>query len=204
MANLTGDQGTAFDRALDRLFADIAIRIQLSTTAHRKAVQRYKAIAGSLDRDDSPLKGRVELFYPQGSMAIGAAIASGVTNDDFDLDMVLQLMCGVLTPREVLDLVFQAINGKAGAQYHGRARRRTRCVTIKYSDMHIDVTPAERLPASPERQSTIFHHKPPEQTPVDRRQPLRLRRVVQRADSGRRLLGAVHQPGEGLRGVAGC
>ena len=152
----------AFDLPLDWLYADIAIRIQLSATAHGKAVQRYETIADRLDRDDSPFKGLIDLFYPQGSMAIGAAIASGVTNDDFDLDMVLQARCGWWTPKEVLDRLFEAINGKPGSRYYGRARRRSRCVTIEYSGMHIDVTPAERLPATPERQSNIFHHRAPE------------------------------------------
>ena len=154
---------TAFDQPLDRLYADIAIRIQLSATAHGKAVQRYQAIADWLERDDSPLNGLIQRFYPQGSMAIGAAIASGVTDDDFDLDMVLQAICERLTPKEVLDLLFQAINGKLGSQYYGRARRRSRCVTVEYSGMHIDVTPAERLRGTPERQSHIFHHKVPKE-----------------------------------------
>ena len=152
---------TAFDQPLDRLYADIAIRIQLSATAHGKAVQRYEAIADWVERDDSPLNGLIQRFYPQGSMAIGAAIASGVTDDDFDLDMVLQAICERLTPKEVLDLLFQAINGKPDSPYYGRARRRSRCVTVEYSGMHIDVTPAERLRATPERQSHIFHHRTP-------------------------------------------
>ena len=163
MTKPTGKPAPAFDQPLDRLYADIAIRIQLSATAYGKAVQRYEAIVGWLERADSPFKGLIELFYPQGSMAIGAAIASGVTDDDFDLDMVLQALCGSWTPKEVLDLLFQAINGKPGSRYYGQAKRRTRCVTIIYSDMHIDVTPAERLPGTPERQSNIFHHKAPEE-----------------------------------------
>ena len=162
MPSPTYKQTTPLDDALDRILADIAIRIQLSQTAYEKAVQRYEAIADWLDRDGSPLQGRVELFYPQGSMAIGATIASRVTNDDYDLDMVLQAWCGGLTPKNVLDLLFQAINGQAGSRYYGMARRRTRCVTIEYADMHIDVTPAERQPSTPERESAIFHHKQPQ------------------------------------------
>ena len=193
----------AFDLPLDWLYADIAIRIQLSATAHGKAVQRYETIADRLDRDDSPFKGLIDLFYPQGSMAIGAAIASGVTNDDFDLDMVLQARCGWWTPKEVLDRLFEAINGKPGSRYYGRARRRSRCVTIEYSGMHIDVTPAERLPATPERQSNIFHHRAPEDPgAADHRQPLRLRGVVHSEDAGQRLRGTVRQPGASLRSVA--
>ena len=151
-----------FANPLDRLLADIAIRIQLSQAAHDKAVQRYQAIANWLDREGSPLAGQIDLFYPQGSMAIGAAIASGITQDDYDLDMVLQAVCRGLTPQEVLDLLFKALNGKPGSRYYGKVKRRTRCVTVEYAAMHIDVTPAERRPATPERESNIFHHKHPQ------------------------------------------
>ena len=162
MQRLSSSGKTALDEALDVLFADIAIRVQLSQTAHDKAVRRYETIAERLDDEDSPFAGRIDLFYPQGSMAIGAAIASGVTQDDYDLDMVLQAGCRGLSPQEVLDLLFRALNGKPGSRYHGRVKRRTRCVTVEYADMHIDVTPAERLPGTPERESNIFHHKHPQ------------------------------------------
>ena len=93
-------------------------------------------------------------------MAIGAAIASKTTNDEFDLDVVAELDLPLrTTPREVLDLLFLAVNGQPGSRYHGKVRRRTRCVTVEYADnMHIDVTPALRRPGTPERESLIFHH----------------------------------------------
>ena len=68
--------------ALDILLADIAIRLQLSQTAHAKAVGRYEAIRKWIEREGSPLAGLVDLFSPQGSMAIGATIASEETNDE--------------------------------------------------------------------------------------------------------------------------
>ena len=43
----------ALEEPLDPLFADMAIRVQLSQTAHDKAVQRYSAIAERLDGEDS-------------------------------------------------------------------------------------------------------------------------------------------------------
>ena len=161
MARPLHGQTAGLDGPVDTLLADIAIRIQLSLTAHGRAVRHHKQIADWVDRHGSPLKGRVELCYPQGSMAIGAAIASGVTNDDYDLDMVLQVARSDITPQTMLDLVFQAINGQPRSPYYGRAKRRTRCVTIGFADMHIDVTPAERRPLTPERESAIFHHKHP-------------------------------------------
>ena len=156
------DPATAFNEPLDVLLVDIAIRIQLSRTAHDKAVQRYETIAERLDRDASPLAGRIECFYPQGSMAIGAAIASGVTQDEYDLDVVLEGKWQGWAPQEVLDLLFKALNGEPESRYHGKVRRRTRCVTVEYAGMHIDVTPAERRPATPERESNIFHHRHPQ------------------------------------------
>ena len=101
------------------------------------------------------------VFYPQGSMAIGAVIASRATNDEFDLDVVAQLdLPDWMTPQQVLDLLYKAINGVPGSRYHGKVRRRTRCVTVEYADnMHIDVTPAVRRAHTPERESWIFHHR---------------------------------------------
>jgi len=65
----------------DILLADVAIRIQLSRTDYDKAVQRYQTINAWIERDESPLKGHVELFYPQGSMAIEGTIASKLQTD---------------------------------------------------------------------------------------------------------------------------
>lgn len=153
--------GTPFDGPLDALLADISIRIQLSQTDHSKAVDRYEAVSSWIDRKGSPLEDRVIVFYPQGSMAIGAVIATRATNDEFDLDVVAQLdLPSWMTPQQVLDVLFKAINGEPGSRYHGKVRRRTRCVTVEYADnMHIDVTPADRRPHTPERESWIFHHR---------------------------------------------
>jgi hypothetical protein len=60
----------------DVLLADVAIRIQLSPTNYRLAVERVETLAAWLDREGSPLAGRVRLAYLQGSMAISATIAS--------------------------------------------------------------------------------------------------------------------------------
>ena len=62
MQTSPGNRTPALDQALDLLFADIAIRVQLSQTAHDKAVQRYETIADWLDRDGSPLAGRIDVF----------------------------------------------------------------------------------------------------------------------------------------------
>ena len=147
---------------VDILLADVAIRVQLSRTNYDKVVFRYKTINKWIERDGSPLKDRVEWFYPQGSMAIGATIASKLRTDEFDIDVVAQLaLPDHVSPQEALDLLYQAIRGEPGSRYYGMTKRRTRCVTVDYSDdMHLDVTPTLRMLATPERQSWIFHHRP--------------------------------------------
>jgi hypothetical protein len=151
----------------DYLLADVAIRIQLSPTNYKKAVERYEAINSYLDRPDSPLHTRIEIYYPQGSMAIGSTIASNLTTDHFDLDTIAQLLISLhADPAEVLDLLFNALNGSPGSRYHDKVTRNSRCVTVEYEDgMRIDVTPMVRCMAAPERESVLFHHR--RETPWD-------------------------------------
>ena len=162
MALETASSQKFFADPADALLADVAIRVQLSRTDYNKAVARYGTINDWIERDGSVLKDRVELFYPQGSMAIGATIASRLRNDEFDIDVIAQLDLPFdVSPREPLDLLHEAIRREPGSRYFGMARRRTRCVTVDYSDdMHIDVTPVLRMQGARERQSLLFHHCP--------------------------------------------
>lgn len=154
------EPGSGFGTALDILLADIAIRLQLSQTAHAKAVDRYEAIRKWIERDDSPLAGLVDLFYPQGSMAIGATIASKVTNDEYDLDIVVQLRVPPgWSSKQVLDALYESIRGAPGSRYFDMVRRRARCVTVSYADMHLDLIPMERRPHTRERESDLFVHE---------------------------------------------
>ena len=145
----------------DILLADVAIRVQLSQTDYNKAVSRYRTINDWIEREGSQLKNRVELFYPQGSMAISATVASKVRTDEFDIDVIAQLdLPADVPPREPLDLLYGAIRGEPGSRYYRMTKRRTRCVTVDYSDdMHLDVTPTLRMRGTLERQSWIFHHR---------------------------------------------
>ena len=154
-------KGSIQPNPLDRLLADIAIRIQLSRTDYDKAIRRYESISDWIERDASLLRGSVELFYPQGSMAIGATIAARGT-DEFDIDVVVQLLlAGNVSPETPLNMLHAAIRGDEGSRYYQMTKRRTRCVTVEYHDgMHIDFTPAIRGPHAPERESWIFHDRP--------------------------------------------
>jgi hypothetical protein len=153
------------------LLAETAIRIELPPSLHKLAVERYEAIRKHIERVGSPLQDRVRIFYPQGSMAIRATIISRRRADGFDIDIVAELILPLSTaPAAVLDLLFEAINGPVGSQYHGMVERQTRCVTVNYADgMHIDVTPTLLLTELDPRQSCLFHAKKEEPTSEHRR-----------------------------------
>ena len=140
---------------LDGLLAELAINVQLPPGLHRIACERYERVRRHMERDGSPLKDRILHFYPQGSMAIDATISSRWTDGDYDLDVVAQLDIPAGTPPSVaLDLVEKALEG-----YPARIVRQTRCVTVYFEDMHLDVTPSFRHPNTIQRQSDIFHAK---------------------------------------------
>lgn len=145
---------------LDVLLADIAVRIQLTPTDHRLAVGHYHAIHEWLERDDSPLSGSVESFYPQGGFSIGATTARHAEDADFDIDVMVQLTVPTDSdPEDVLSTLHTAIRGKPGSRYYDKTERKSRCVTVKYDGMHLDVTPAVILPSLEARSSVIFHSK---------------------------------------------
>ena len=147
---------------VDGLFMDVAQRIQLSRTMHIEAERHYRALCAHVDRPGSPLEGRVIECYPSGSFATGTAIASSVTQNQHDVDVVIELDISPWSdPKWVLTALFEAINGETGSRYHGRVKLNSRCVTIHYADgTTVDFMPFARLPHLAERVGHLFHFKP--------------------------------------------
>ncbi|MCW2282573.1 hypothetical protein M2323_000334 [Rhodoblastus acidophilus] len=148
-----------FLNPLDTILADIAVNVQLPPGLHDKATERYEAVRNYAERDGSPLKGRILRFYPQGSMAIDATISTRGTDDEYDIDIVAELDIDHLSdPHATIGELTDALKGYPTSK---DVERQTRCVTVRYADgMHLDVTPAARLPYSRERESHIFHAHP--------------------------------------------
>ena len=159
---------------VERLLADVAIRVELPPSQHRMAVERYEAVHNHIDRVGSLLEGRLTLFYPQGSMAIGATIRSWRRSEGYDIDIVVEIDVPPGTPpARVLDILFKAISGEPGSRYHGMVERQTRCVTVHYADgMHLDVTPACLVDEWDPRRSDIFHANPEKPAAEHRRVPM--------------------------------
>jgi hypothetical protein len=146
---------------LDVLLVDIAVRIQLTPTDYEAAVAHYDAINEWIDREDSPLHGLVELFYPQGGFMIGATTARHASDADFDIDVMAQINWPTnIDPEVALSTLHGAIRGEPGSRYHRKSERKTRCSTVHYDGMHLDVTPSVRLLGHQDKTSCIFHSKP--------------------------------------------
>jgi len=146
---------------VDVMLADVAIRIQLSPTDYQLAVDHYHAIHEWLEREDSPLFGQVLDFYPQGGFAIGATVARHSTDDEFDIDVMAQLAYSAhVDPESALATLDDAIRSERGSRYHLKTNRKTRCSTVNYDGMHLDVTPTVRIAGTNEKTGLIFHSKP--------------------------------------------
>ncbi len=143
---------------LDALLVDIAILIQLPPGLHAKSGRRYAAIHAFACRPGSPLAGIVVQFYAQGSMAIDATNSTRGTDNEYDLDAVLEALWPPgTTPNEALHMLWLALRDYPCK----KVIRQTRCVTIQYADgMHVDVTPSRRMRGTKDFESAIFHAKP--------------------------------------------
>ena len=146
---------------LDVMLADIAVRIQLAPTDHNRAIRHSDAIQEWIEREGSPLHGRVQISYGQGGFAIGATVARHATDAEFDIDIMAQVdWPASIDPETALATTHQAIRGDRGSRYYDKCERKTRCSTVHYVGMHLDLTPAVRLIGRNERTSFIFHSRP--------------------------------------------
>ena len=88
-------------------------------------------------------------------------MARRATDDEFDLDAMIQLaLRSDVDPEWALATLHKAIGGAPGSRYFDRCERKTRCSTVFYAGMHVDVTPTVRLQHLSEKTGLIFHSKP--------------------------------------------
>ena len=158
-----GKPMSPWDSVAEQMLAAVAIKIELPPSMHALLAERKAAIEKHLERDGSPLKGKVRLFYQQGSMAIGATIRARFRFEGFDIDIIVELLTPGMTPWQALELLYKAMRGEPGSRYYDMTERQTRCVTVYYADgMHLDLSPAELIDEFDPRRSYIFHSKPEE------------------------------------------
>lgn len=145
---------------LDDLLLDVATSIEPSDADRRIIDKRYRNLKVHLERPESGLfeflRSDESRIYPQGSISISATILSGEKDDRFDVDAMVEFEVPPdWSNRKPLDLLFEALQGFPDAQ---KIVRNTRCVTVHFAFMHMDVTIMDPLvEPRPERVGEIFH-----------------------------------------------
>jgi hypothetical protein len=146
---------------LDQLLADVADKIQLTPSAYERAVDRYNRIAAFLSSVVSGIADRSPVIYPQGSFRVQTTISAHEDDEDYDIDLVLELVIpGYSDPDQVLQLIADVMERGRGVLQFTSCKKKKRCVTIEYADMHLDITPAVLIDASNPRVVQIFDRHP--------------------------------------------
>lgn len=145
---------------LDEVLLDVATLIELSPRDRRVAENRYRLLKEHLERQNSPLAPYLldgaSLIYSQGSIATSTTIVSGLEDDRFDVDSIVEIDVPIDWPDSYpLDLLETALQGFPGAQ---KITRCTRCVQLQFPFMHMDVTILDRRRRTQiQRAGEIFH-----------------------------------------------
>ncbi len=152
--------GLATLSVVDDLLLEVAADIQLPPHLYTQAQERLVTVAEYLDRPESPLHGLDSVVHAQGSFSIGSTIKSLDEEDLFDIDLVVQFQRHIAeTPHATLSLLHKAIRPDDRGRYKD-AFRQSRCITIPYSGMHLDLTPLAWTNRNVERGGLIPHANP--------------------------------------------
>lgn len=124
----------------DDLLNRIGESLQLDATRKAMAEQRYKTVAGFIEKDPFFANALISV-YPQGSFRIRTTVKP-YKQKEFDLDFVVHL--DFITwnnhqPLKVLNELERCLRGTG--YYEGKLSRKNRCVRITYeNDFHLDIT----------------------------------------------------------------
>jgi Second Messenger Oligonucleotide or Dinucleotide Synthetase domain len=145
---------------LDELLLDVATIIEPSNADRKIIDRRYRSLKTHLERPASQLskylKEDESRIYSQGSVSVSSVIISGDEDDRFDVDAIVEFE----TPQDwsskkPLDVLYEALQGFPSAE---SIVRNTRCVTVNFAFMHLDVTIMDpHTEPRYERVGSIFH-----------------------------------------------
>ena len=132
--------------ALDDILLDIATTIEPSPGDRRITENRYRRLKTHLERPSSPLaqhlKDGLSLIYAQGSIATSTTILSGIDDDRFDIDAIVEMNVPAhWSEHHGLDMLEAALQGFPGVI---KIVRCTRCIQLQFAFMHMDVTLMDR------------------------------------------------------------
>lgn len=125
-------------------FNQIAKDLDLTKTEEDTIIKSYEAVGNYLNNSAELSKYNVKVF-PQGSMRLGTIIKP-LKKDDYDIDLVCQLTGNSLFPKQIKELVGDAL--KHSKYYEQLEDEKGRCWTLTYKaspPYHIDILPGKAL-----------------------------------------------------------
>jgi hypothetical protein len=131
---------------MDDILLDIATTIELSPADFRITESRYRKLKIHLEQPSSALAPHLNdgpsLIYAQGSVATSTAIISGIDDDRFDVDAIVEMNIPAhWSEHYALDMLEGALQGFPGVI---KILRCTRCIQLQFAFMHMDVTLMDR------------------------------------------------------------
>jgi hypothetical protein len=128
---------------LDSLLFEICENLQLTPTQHQKAVDRYQAIARTLDSPNTPFSHIESNLYPQGSMRLGTTVKPIDGPHDLDFVCEFNVSHASVNPMGLLNAMYKVFDEHG--VYGGMVELKKRCVRIVYKDeFYLDILPACR------------------------------------------------------------
>lgn len=137
----------------NRLLQLLVDALDIPPSYYAKARQRYDALSEWLHRPESKVAVHDPAVYPQGSFRLGTVIRPLLAGEEYDLDIVTQLL---LTKDRISQAELKALVGgefKSYAAAHAMnapVREKKRCWRLEYADdvsFHMDILPA--IPEDP-------------------------------------------------------
>lgn len=122
--------------------------IELPPSYYKLAENRYKSLYDWFIRANSLIKGFSPYVYPQGSFRLGTAIRPLTDKEEYDLDLVCQLVIAKssLSQMQLKELVGKEVKSYAEAySFKTPASEKKRCWRLDYADevsFHQDILPA--------------------------------------------------------------
>lgn len=136
---------------LDQLLGDGLAELDITQAEHDLAVKRYGELATVLDETWAATRGSNAAF-PQGSFKLGTVVRNVNRDDDIDIDIVAMrdIGRGSISQEELKREVGDAVHAYANrvASSDPEVVESSRCWTLTWPGMHMDVLPAIPNPAA--------------------------------------------------------
>lgn len=136
------------NRFMSRLLEHLVELLDVPPSHYQRATQRYQSFGDWLHRDGSRVAEYEPQVYAQGSFRLGTAIRPLTKKEEYDLDMVCELILSKsdVSQRDLKELVGTEVKEYAQANnFNEPAEEKKRCWRLNYADgvsFHMDILPA--------------------------------------------------------------